>query len=94
MYIFARFHVRAGEEKAAEAALGEVMAPSRAEPGCVEIHAYRSKRDARLFYIHSEWKDEAAFEAHAELAHTRRFIERMGGIADQAVEVTRSERIG
>ena len=43
---------------ARRAALREVVAPSRQEPGCVAIGAYRSTRDPRLFYIHSRWIDE------------------------------------
>ena len=94
LFIFARFHARAGnEDSVAEAMLG-VVAPSRQEPGCLSIHAFRSTRDPRLFYIHSRWKDEAAFEHHAGLPHTVRFIERMGSLVDHPLEVTRAEQIG
>jgi quinol monooxygenase YgiN len=31
---------------------------------------FRSIRDPRLFYIHSRWVDEAAFDTHAGLPHT------------------------
>ena len=94
LFIFARFHARAGsEDSVAEAMLG-VVAPSRQEPGCASIHAFRSTRDPRLFYIHSRWKDEAAFERHAGLPHTVRFIERMGSLVDHPLEVTRAEQIG
>ena len=63
LFIFARFHAREGQETAVAAALREVVAPSRQEPGCVAIGAYRATREPRLFYIHSRWLDEAAFEA-------------------------------
>ena len=65
LFIFARFHAREGNQSAVEQALTEVVAASRQEPGCLTIHAFRSTRDPRLFYIHSRWKDEAAFEIHA-----------------------------
>ena len=74
LYIFARFYARPGQEEAVESALRDTVAPSREEPGCVSIHAFRSVRDRRLFYIHSRWKDEAAFEVHAGLPHTVRFL--------------------
>jgi quinol monooxygenase YgiN len=75
-------------------ALRDVVAPSREEPGCLGIHAFRSTRDPRLFYVHSRWKDEAAFEAHAALPHTVRFIERVEPLIDHPLDVTRAERIG
>jgi quinol monooxygenase YgiN len=40
-------------------------------------------REGRLFYIHSHWVDEAAFQAHAELPHMVRFLERVDALLDQ-----------
>lgn len=93
LYIFARFHARPGQEEAVESALRDTVAPSREEPGCLSIHAFRSGRDRRLFYIHSRWKDEAAFEVHAGLPHTVRFIERVAPLIDHPLDVNRTERI-
>jgi quinol monooxygenase YgiN len=94
LFIFARFHARPGNEGAVEGALLDVLAPSREEPGCLGIHAFRSMRDARLFYIHSRWKDEAAFEYHAGLPHTVRFLDCVEPLIDHPLDVTRAERIG
>ena len=94
LFIFARFHARPGSEGAVAAALRDVVAPSREEPGCLSIHAFRSIRDPQLLYIHSRWKDEGAFESHAGLPHTVRFLERMESLIDHPLEVTRAERIG
>src|SRR3954451_19198497 len=77
LFIFARFHARPGNEDAVAAAIAEVIPQSAAEAGCSSIRAFRSTRDARLFYIHSRWVDEAAFELHAEMSHTVRFLERV-----------------
>jgi quinol monooxygenase YgiN len=93
LFIFARFHARPGQEDAVASALRETVAPSREEPGCLSIHAFRSVRDRRLFYIHSRWKDEAAFEVHAGLPHTVRFIERVAPLIDHLLDVNRTERI-
>ena len=89
LYIFGRFHARPGQEDAVEAALHDVVGPSRAEEGCLSIQAFRSTRDPRLFYIHSRWVDEAAFDHHADLPHTVRFIERVQALIDHPLDVTR-----
>lgn len=94
MALFARFHARPGNEDAVHAAILEVLAPTRAEPGCVSIHAFRSLRDARLYFIHSRWKDEAAFDTHATLPHTIRFIERVAPLVDPPPDIARTEQIG
>ena len=47
------------------------------EPDCPFIDAYWSKRNTRLFWIYSRWRDEAAFDIHAELPNTLSFIRKM-----------------
>jgi quinol monooxygenase YgiN len=94
LFIFARFHARSGCEDAVADALRDVVPPSRGEPGCLGIQAFRSTRDARLFYIHSRWKDEAAFDAHAGLPHTLAFVERVTPLLDHALDVTRARLLG
>jgi quinol monooxygenase YgiN len=93
IYIFGRFRVRVGEEAAFAEALREVVTASREEAGCVEIHGYRGMRDRRLFYVHSRWRDEEAFEAHARLPHTVRFLQRAEAAIADGLDVTRAERI-
>jgi quinol monooxygenase YgiN len=89
-FIFVRFHVHEGKEAEAASALHDVLAPTRAEPGCLAIDAFAATRDSRLFYIHSRWVDEAAFDLHATLAHTVRFVETMTPLIDHAFEATRA----
>jgi quinol monooxygenase YgiN len=93
VFIFARFHARPGHESAVEEVLRDVVKPSREEAGCLGIHVFRSTRDTRLFYIHSRWIDEAAFDHHASLPHTVRFVERVQTLIDHPLEVTRATLI-
>jgi quinol monooxygenase YgiN len=94
MFTFARFHARAGNESAVKEALLEVLRHSREEPGCLSINDFQSIRDPQLFFVYSCWKDEAAFEVHAGLPHTVRFLERVQPLIDHPIDVTRAERIG
>lgn len=88
-----RFHAREGQEEAIAAAMRDAAADVRAEPGCLGIEYFRSTRDPRLFYIHSRWRDEAAFQVHAELPHTLRFIERVEAAMDHELQVGRLETL-
>ena len=94
LFIFARFHARDGEERALAAVLDRQIRFVRGEPGCLMIDAYRSTRDPRLFYIHSRWVDEAAFEAHAELPNTVEFLERVQPLINHSLDVTRARPLG
>jgi quinol monooxygenase YgiN len=92
--IFARFHAREGKQDALAAALQDQLGLVRAENGCLAIEAFRSTRDPQLFYIHSRWLDEAAFEIHAELPNTVRFLERVTPLIDHPLDVTRARSLG
>ena len=94
LFIFARFAAIEGHEAELAMALRDVVGASRAEPGCIAIDAFRSTRDPRLFYIHSRWVDEAAFDHHAGLPHTVRFTERVQALLDHPLDVTRAALVG
>ena len=91
--IIARFHALAGHEGDMERAIRDVSGPTRAEPGCLDYHVYVSLRDPGLFYIHSRWTDEAAFELHAGLPHTLRFLDQVGRLTTHPLDVTRAKVI-
>jgi quinol monooxygenase YgiN len=93
LVVFARFHAREGEEEAVADAMREMRGPVRAEAGCLGIEYYRSIREPRLFYVHSRWIDEAAFDLHAILPHTLRFLERVVPLIDHPLDVTRARRV-
>jgi quinol monooxygenase YgiN len=93
LFIFARFHLRQGREAAAAKVLAEQVDAVRSEPGCLAIGAFRSTRDPLLFFIHSRWANEEAFEAHAELSRTTRFVEAMQEMIDHPFDATRSHSL-
>jgi quinol monooxygenase YgiN len=93
LFFFARFHASPSQENALQEALKEVVVPSREEAGCLSIQAFRSTSDPRLFFIHSRWKDGAAFEYHASLPHTVRFLKRARQLIDHELDTTRTTLI-
>jgi quinol monooxygenase YgiN len=74
MHFLVRFEPRPGCEEAFRHELIRLAPPTRAEPGCLRLQILESAGDPRTFAIHSEWTSEAAFEQHAALPHTARFL--------------------
>ncbi len=93
LFTFVRFEPRPGQETRLRDELKLVLEPTRAEPGCLRINLYESTRDPLVFYIHSEWKDEAAFDAHAGLPHMTRFLGLVGDLITHRVQGVRTRRI-
>lgn len=84
---------RALVTKAVRRAIYDVQDPTRNEPGCLDYNAYQSVRDQDEFYIHSRWRDMAAFEHHAGLPHTVRFIASVEPLIDHPLTVTLAEHL-
>jgi quinol monooxygenase YgiN len=55
--------------------------------------SFQATRDPRLFYIHSRWTSEAAFEHDAELPRTVRFLEQVQPLIDHPLDITRARVI-
>jgi quinol monooxygenase YgiN len=70
-----------------------VLESTRAEPGCIDIHLYEEKSAAGTFFIHSSWSDEAAFDAHAQFPHMKRFLGLLDDLVTNPVKAVRTRQI-
>lgn len=91
LFLFARFHARPGCEAALRAAIKTVAGPTKLEPGCTGYETYQSVRVPGEFYIHSRWRDRAAFDLHATLPHTVQFIATVEALIDHPLSVSLTE---
>jgi quinol monooxygenase YgiN len=88
LFVFARFHARPACAAALLQAIKAVEGPSRQEPGCLSFQAFQSIRDPDEFYVHSRWRDRAAFDLHAALPHTVQFLETVERLIDHPLAVS------
>jgi quinol monooxygenase YgiN len=93
-YVDVRFEPIPGKELAFREELFRVNTPSRNEPGCIAIDIFESTAEPRVFVIHSEWVDEAAFELHATLPHTVQFLATAETLLTHPVKGLRLRHIG
>jgi len=93
VHFIVRFEPQPGKQAEFRQELLRVVEASRAEPGCVAIRAFESLREPFVFAIHSEWADEAAFELHAQLPHTVRFLGAAKDLLTHSVQGLRSREI-
>ena len=94
LHFFARFEPKPGMEMQFREEVLRVIEITRTEAGCLAIHAYEPIRSPWVFAIYSEWKDEAAFELHATLPHTVRFLEAAEKLLTHPVQGLRMREIG
>ena len=65
--------IKEGQLDAVIAALGPLTEASREEPGCLLYQAHRSPDDPDVLFLYEQYADEAAYQAHAESEHFKRY---------------------
>jgi quinol monooxygenase YgiN len=68
------WRAKPGHEDRVAEILGTVVRLSRAEPGCLLFQAHRSLDDPLEFFLYEQYVDEAAFKAHGESEHFKRWV--------------------
>ena len=71
------------------AVLQALVAPTRAEPGCVQYELLQSQQDPRMFTFFEKWESDAALAAHTQTEHVRRAREARVPFVDGPSDVTR-----
>ena len=80
--VVARVTVKEGQE-AAFIAVGNVLVEAtRKEPGCLFYTLYQSTTNPRTFVFYEEYKDQTAFDSHANSDHFKTFAGAIGNIVD------------
>ena len=67
-----------------------IIASIHAAVGCLAMDAFRSMDDERLFYIHSQWQDETAFQRHTQFPHALGFMTEVTVLTDRPIESSRT----
>ena len=75
LVVVAIFRAREGREQALSTALQAMLAPTRAEAGCLNYDLHRSNDDPGLFYFHETWASADGHRAHLDTPHVRHLLE-------------------
>lgn len=70
-------HLRAinGQIEATKAFLTSLIAPTRAEPGCVGYWLHQDDDDPAEFTFYENWTSRAVWDKHMESPHLQKFAE-------------------
>ena len=91
--VVARFRSRPGAEEKLKAELLSLVAPSRADRGCINYDLHQSPDDPALFMFHEDWTSREALDAHLATPHLDAFDERTKDLLAEPVEITFWEMI-
>lgn len=70
-------HLRAldGQIEETKAFLTGLIAPTRAEPGCLEYWLHQDDEDPAEFTFYENWTNRAEWDKHMEMPHLQAFAE-------------------
>ena len=54
--------------------LVNLLAPTRAEPGCINFDMHEAPNDPSMFLFHENWTSENDLKRHFETSHIKRWI--------------------
>jgi quinol monooxygenase YgiN len=72
--IIARMRAKAGQEARLKQELLGLVAPTRAEAGCLSYDLHQSETDPALFVFYETWKSHADLDAHFETPHIKAIL--------------------
>ena len=73
--VVARYIARSGAAHAVARILASHVAATRAEEGCIQFDACRSRENGDEFVLYERYRDEEAFRAHRKTPHFLTYIE-------------------
>ena len=90
--VVATIRARSGSEVPVREGLEGLLAPTRAEEGCVTYDLHVDLEDPCRFVFYETWQSEAHLEAHLASAHITANRERIGAMLE-GVELLRLRRV-
>jgi quinol monooxygenase YgiN len=87
--VIARFRAKPGQESRALETLRALLAPTRAEAGCIDYDLHQSIEDPAQFVFYENWESAAHLEKHSQSLHLQAMRKVQTEIFVSPPEVTR-----
>jgi quinol monooxygenase YgiN len=87
--VIAHVRAKAGQESRVRQILQGLLAPTRAEVGCINYDLHQSQSDPAVFVFYENWESEGHLEAHARSAHIQSFQRLADETLAEPVQITK-----
>lgn len=86
--VVARFRAKPGMEAQVREELLKVVAPTRAEAGCINYDPHQAADDPSLFLFHENWVSKQALDEHLQKPYLTALIEKISAMLAEPVEIS------
>jgi quinol monooxygenase YgiN len=87
--LVARMRAKPGQEGRLRAELQRLVAPTRAEAGCIAYDLHLSQNDPALFLFYETWRSQADLDAHFETPHLKALVKILPELLEGEMELTK-----
>lgn len=93
LIVIATIRAKAGAQDQVRDALQGLLAPTRAEAGCLVYDLHQDTEDPTVFVFHEAWESAAHLDAHLASAHIAANRDRIGDVLE-GLEIRRCAKLG
>lgn len=91
--VVAKIRAKPGLEARVQEELLALVAPTRAEAGCLNYDLHRSQEEPGLFLFYENWRSPQDLEAHLQTPHLQRFLSQADDLLAAPVDISRWEML-
>lgn len=91
--VVVRIKAKPGMESLVKQELFGLLAPTRAEAGCINFDMHQAPNDPSLFLFHENWTSEGALNRHFQTEHILRWIEKADALLAAPMDLTLWRRV-
>ena len=91
--LIARLRAKAGREARLRQELQRLLAPTRAEAGCITYELHKSQTDPALFVFYENWKSQADLDGHFETPHLKAVLKLLPELLDGPMDLSKWTKV-
>ncbi len=91
--VLARLRAKKGQESNLRQGLHALLAPTRAEAGCINYELHESPEEPGLFLFYENWRSQADLDAHFQTPHLKAALKIMPELVDGELELTKWRKV-
>ena len=85
--VIAKFQAKPGMESRYKEELQGMLAPSRAETGCLNYDVFQSNDDPAIFFTYENWTGKDVLDAHMQTPHFKALGEASKELLTKPIEI-------
>jgi quinol monooxygenase YgiN len=86
--VIARIRAKAGKEEVVFGEISALIAPTRAEIGCINYDLHRAQGDPALFCLYETWRSRQALDEHLDTPYLKSFLGKAPELLAEPVDLS------